>query len=47
MLTGKPPFYCKNKEEIIKKIQTKEIPFPEFLSDEAKCLLKKLFNKKP
>jgi len=28
------------------KIQTKEIPFPEFLSPEAKSLLKSLFEKK-
>lgn len=46
MLTGKPPFYSKDKEDMMKKIQTKEIPFPDYLSPAAKSLLKSLFEKK-
>jgi len=44
MLTGKPPFYSKNKHEILKNITTKPVPLPEYLSEEAKSLLKGLFE---
>jgi len=40
MLTGKPPFYCKNKHEILKNITSKPVPLPETLSEEARSLLK-------
>jgi serum/glucocorticoid-regulated kinase 2 len=33
MLTGKPPFYSKNKHEILKNITSKPVPLPESLSD--------------
>jgi serine/threonine protein kinase len=44
MLTGRPPFYSKNKHEILKNITTKPVPLPEYLSDDAKSLLKGLFS---
>ena len=44
MLTGKPPFYSKNKHEILKNITSKPVPLPEYLSDEAKSLLRGLFE---
>lgn len=47
MLTGKPPFYSKNKNEIIKNVTSKQVPLPDFLSEEAKSLLKELFHIKP
>jgi serine/threonine protein kinase len=47
MLTGRPPFYSANKTEILKNITTRAVPIPEFLSPEAKSLLKGLFKIKP
>jgi serine/threonine protein kinase len=47
MLTGKPPFYSTNKNDILKKITTKSVPIPEDLSEEAKSLLRGLFKIKP
>lgn len=47
MLTGKPPFYSKNKSDILKKILTKPVPVPETLSKEAQDLLQGLFKIKP
>ena len=44
MLTGKPPFYSKNKHEILKNITNKPVLLPEYLSDEAKSLLRGLFE---
>ena len=44
MLTGKPPFYSKNKHEIIKNVTSKNVPLPEYLSANAKSLLKELFK---
>jgi serine/threonine protein kinase len=32
MLTGKPPFYSKNKSEILKNVTTRQVPLPEYLS---------------
>jgi serine/threonine protein kinase len=47
MLTGKPPFYSTNKNDILKKITTKPVPIPEDLSPDAKSLLKALFKIRP
>jgi serine/threonine protein kinase len=47
MLTGRPPFYSKNKHEILKNITSKQVPLPEELSAEAKSLLKGLFMINP
>ena len=47
MLTGRPPFYSKNKHEIIKNITSKTVPIPANLSPKARSLLKDLFKIKP
>lgn len=47
MLTGKPPFYSTNKNDILRNITTRTVPIPEDLSAEAKSLLKGLFKIKP
>jgi len=47
MLTGRPPFFSANKNEIIKNIATKVVPVPATLSPEAQSLLRGLFNPKP
>ena len=47
MLTGKPPFYSRNKPEILKKLLSKSVPIPDTLSAEAQDLLTKLFAIKP
>ena len=44
MLTGKPPFYTKNKNEMLKNLVSKSVPIPESLSPEAKSLLQGLFQ---
>lgn len=44
MLTGKPPFYSKNKHEMLKNITSKPVPLPESLSYEARSLLRDLFK---
>ena len=43
MLTGRPPFYSKDKHEMLKKIATKNVPIPANLSPSAQSLLKGLF----
>jgi serine/threonine protein kinase len=47
MLTGKPPFYSKNKHEILKNITSKSVPLPDYLSQDSKSLLRELFRIKP
>jgi protein-serine/threonine kinase len=47
MLTGKPPFYSSNKNEILRKITTRTVPIPSDISPEAQSLLKGLFKIKP
>lgn len=47
MLTGKPPFYSSNKDDILRKITSKSVPIPSDLSPEAQSLLKNLFQIKP
>lgn len=44
MLTGKPPFYSKNKHQILSNITSKEVPLPEHLSPAARNLLRGLFK---
>ncbi|KAJ3211351.1 hypothetical protein HDU67_004585 [Dinochytrium kinnereticum] len=47
MLTGLPPFYDENVNEMYKKILKDEITFPEEVGPAAKDLLKKLLNRDP
>ncbi|KAI8833533.1 kinase-like domain-containing protein, partial [Chytridium lagenaria] len=47
MLTGLPPFYDENVNEMYKKILKDELRFPEEVSPTAKDLLKGLLNRDP
>jgi len=42
MLVGAPPYYSENKKEMIRKILTQPIPYPNFISPKAKSLLSQL-----
>ena len=47
MLTGIPPFYCKDREKLFDSIKTKEVQYPEYLSEEVVDLMKRLLIKNP
>ncbi|KAI9094097.1 kinase-like domain-containing protein [Phlyctochytrium arcticum] len=47
MLTGLPPFYDENTNEMYKKILSEELKFPEDMTPVAKDLLKQLLNRDP
>ena len=47
MLTGRPPFLNNNKKAMLKNLVTKPVPLPYYISDEAKSLLKGLFQIHP
>jgi len=47
MLTGLPPFFSNNRDEMYYNIVNKEISFPSYLSDDAVILLKGLLTKDP
>lgn len=47
MLTGLPPFYTPNREELFKKIKFYTLRYPDFLSENVKSLLDGLFQKDP
>ena len=47
MLTGLPPFYSQNREEMYSNIATKDLHYPNYISNEAVKLLKGLLNKDP
>ncbi len=36
MLTGLPPFYCRDREKLFEKIRTAELTFPKFVSAPAR-----------
>lgn len=40
MLTGLPPFYCRDREKLFEKIRTAELTFPKFVSAPARCVSK-------
>ena len=44
MLSGKPPFYSRNKHQIIKNIVERRVPMKAFFSPEAKSLLRGLLD---
>jgi len=46
-LTGVPPHYSKNFEQLKSNILNGPLQFPVFLSEDAKDLMKKLLNKNP
>ena len=47
MLTGLPPFYSNNRDEMYYNIVNKELTFPNYVSNEAVILLKGLLQKDP
>jgi serum/glucocorticoid-regulated kinase 2 len=47
MLTGLPPFYSENTNEMYRKILHEELSFPPEVSPVARALLTKLLNKNP
>lgn len=48
MLCGRPPHYNRdNKQQMIRDIVDKEIPWKSYLSDEAKSILQALLTKDP
>lgn len=47
MLTGLPPFYSNNRDEMYYNIVNKELTFPNYLSNEGVKILKGLLNKDP
>ncbi|CAK88379.1 unnamed protein product (macronuclear) [Paramecium tetraurelia] len=47
LLTGKPPFYRLSRKQIIEYATEKDIEIPQYLSEEATDLLKKLLKRNP
>ncbi|TPX69348.1 hypothetical protein SpCBS45565_g02581 [Spizellomyces sp. 'palustris'] len=47
MMTGLPPFYDENTNEMYKKILSDELRFPDEMSSVAKDLLRQLLNRDP
>jgi serine/threonine protein kinase len=47
MLTGLPPFYCRDREKLFEKIRTAELTFPKFVSANAQSLLSGLLTRDP
>lgn len=40
MLTGLPPFYCRDREKLFEKIRTAELTFPKFVSAPARYVIR-------
>ena len=47
MLTGLPPFYTPNPDELFQRIRFGTLKFPSYLSENARSLLDGLFTKIP
>ncbi|CAK4630344.1 hypothetical protein LEN26_010076 [Aphanomyces euteiches] len=47
MLTGLPPFYCRDRDKLFEKIRQGELTFPKYLSPAAIDLLSKLLERDP
>jgi len=47
MLTGLPPFYTPNREELFEKIKYYTLKYPPYLSPNVRNLLEGLFKKEP
>mmetsp|Transcript_12734 Transcript_12734/g.16737 ORF Transcript_12734/g.16737 Transcript_12734/m.16737 type:complete len:627 (-) Transcript_12734:402-2282(-) len=47
MLTGLPPFYCRDREKLFEKIRKAELNYPKFLSENAILILKGLLTRDP
>eukprot|EP01083_Nonionella_stella_P015641 43785_1 len=47
MLTGLPPFYCRDRERLFEKIRRGHLEYPRSLSNKSTLLLKGLLTKDP
>lgn len=47
MLTGLPPFYCRDREKLFEKIRKAELTFPKYVSENAKSVLTQLLCRDP
>lgn len=47
MLTGKPPFFSEDKQELFKNIRKAPLKLPGYLSPEARSLLSRLLDRNP
>lgn len=47
MLTGLPPFYCRDREKLFEKIRKGHLEYPRSLSSRSQILLKGLLTKDP
>jgi len=47
MLTGLPPFYCRDREKLFEKIRRGHLDYPRSLSSRAQSLLRGLLTKDP
>lgn len=47
MLTGLPPFYCRDRERLFEKIRKSELNYPRYLSSNAQKLLRGLLTRDP
>jgi protein-serine/threonine kinase len=45
MVTGSPPFYSPNREQMFSNIQKAELKFPPFLSEDCKLIIRELMNR--
>ena len=45
MLTGLPPFYCRDREKLFEKIRSAQLSYPRYLSELAKAILKGLLTR--
>jgi len=47
MLTGLPPFYCRDRERLFEKIRKSELTYPRYLSASAQSILRGLLTRDP
>mmetsp|Transcript_27944 Transcript_27944/g.67329 ORF Transcript_27944/g.67329 Transcript_27944/m.67329 type:complete len:704 (-) Transcript_27944:302-2413(-) len=47
MLTGLPPFYCRDREKLFEKIRRGTLDYPKYLSNRAQHILRGLLTKDP
>jgi RAC serine/threonine-protein kinase len=47
MLTGLPPFYCRDREKLFEKIRKSELMYPRYLSTRSVGLLRGLLTRDP
>jgi serine/threonine protein kinase len=47
MLTGLPPFYCRDRERLFEKIRLADLTYPKYPSSEATGVLTGLLTRDP